>query len=1134
MADDKTSTSSLSQPLSLNQRHSRFLSAAQSKHITKISSGKENEGGRYLDQSFSSAADYDDDYVPDFCGIAEFDSPPLMSSNPVTDGTKTSMPNGHGDVVLKEDDNLCGIERPTVSCIDESLQNLEGESDNMHGTEGLSIYDGKGFAQNLAGLAEKEDKVVKVRVEGRRRLCKLANMQDHFPREVEEWKRDAEISVISDVDSPVMVKDPTESNYSSGGDENNIRDILNDLSSKFDILSIEKTRKPKRIDPTEIGCTKKREEYAEYESAASAFSVSSDSSLGTDVDSSVIPLNKHRETYYDESEDENSLMEEHKSNKLSMGVKIDAIKLAAGKFVSTKNSTMLKNTKKENEEHDDDDCVLIDEVVPEVPAQRSEEAKNVSRQLYEGDVEEEVADDFVLEQDHTVALSRKSIFRLPGIISKMLYPHQRDGLKWLWSLHCKGEGGILGDDMGLGKTMQICGYLAGLFHSRLIKRVLVVAPKTLLPHWTKELSVVGLSGKTREYFGTKVNARQYELQYVLQDKGVLLTTYDIVRNNAKSLSGNCYNGDDGGDDGGGEGDFIWDYLILDEGHLIKNPSTQRAKSLLMIPAAHRIIISGTPLQNNLKELWALFNFCCPKLLGEYKWFKDKYEKLINRGNERSASEREKNIGSTVAKDLREKIQPYFLRRLKSEVFCQENAETDSKLSKKNEIIVWLKLTTCQRKIYEAFLKSEIVLSAFDGSPLAALTILKKICDHPLLLTKRAAEDVLEGMDSILNQQDHGIAQQLAMHVADVAETFELVDKHGVSCKIVFIMSLLNDLIPKGHHVLIFSQTQKMLNLIQESLVSNGYEFMRIDGTTKVCDRVKIVNDFQEGHGASIFLLTSQVGGLGLTLTKADRVIVVDPAWNPSTDNQSVDRAYRIGQTKNVIVYRLMTCSTVEEKIYRMQIFKGGLFRTATEHKEQIRYFSKHDLQELFSLPKQGFDVSLTQKQMLEEHDQQYMMEESLKAHIEFLKSLSIAGLSQHSLLFSKAAPVTAAAADEEDPRVPRNTFINSTSGSSFQCDYGAQHAFHPKDIKKQQKKSSACTNEPTEDEIREKIYRLSQIIADKGTVSKLPDKGEKIRKQIDYLNLELNKLKVSKRTENDSNHLEEVSWDFQRMLNIKS
>ncbi|GFP92434.1 protein chromatin remodeling 24 [Phtheirospermum japonicum] len=709
---------------------------------------------------------------------------------------------------------------------------------------------------------------------------------------------------------------------------------------------------------------------------------------------------------------------------------------------------------------------------------------------------DENVDDFTLS-------GLKGTYKLPGKIAKMLYPHQRDGLKWLWSLHCMGKGGILGDDMGLGKTMQMCSFIAGLFHSNLIRRVLVVAPKTLLTHWINELATVGLSEKTREYFSTCTKLRHYELQYVLQDKGVLLTTYDIVRNNTKALCGDYRFNDDGEED-----EMTWDYMILDEGHLIKNPSTQRAKSLLQIPCAHRIIISGTPLQNNLKELWALFNFCCPELLGDKKEFKEKYEHYINRGNEKNASDREKRTGSSVAKDLRDCIQPYFLRRMKSEVF-----RDDSTLSKKNEVIVWLPLTRCQRQLYEAFLKSEIVISACDGSPLAAITILKKICDHPLLLTKRAAEDVLEGMDSIVDQEDHRVAEKLAMHIADVAERFDIVDNHDMSCKLSFISSLLADLIPKGHNVLIFSQTRKMLNLIEESLTSNHYKYMRIDGTTKITDRGKIVKDFQEGRGAPVFLLTSQVGGLGLTLTNADRVIVVDPAWNPSTDNQSVDRAYRIGQKKDVIVYRLMTCGTVEEKIYRKQVFKGGLFRSATESKEQIRYFSQQDLKDLFCLPKHGFDVSPTHQQLLEEHDRQHTMEEFLREHVEFLETLNIAGVSHHSLLFSKAAPLQETVEIDEEPQRPRGSKFMGNASSRPSVEHnvdGAQYAFNPKDIKKSPRNSSPDVKEASEDEIRERINRLTQIFFNKATISKLPDKGEKISRQISGLHQQLDQLRIAK------------------------
>ncbi|KAL3537631.1 hypothetical protein ACH5RR_000997, partial [Cinchona calisaya] len=1010
MADDEKSHKP-KQHLSLNQRHNRFLVdlSASHKKSTSIFPGEENDENptdlkgnfqmrRRLCKAFPSEAENDD--VPDFSGIVDFDSPsPSLPAAPPVDGEQSQNWNQSKFAVEAADvpsfSGIVDFDSPSPSLAGISGDHCQWKSNNgititdamkpsnidLDGpevSEKDGIHDGASdFIPNPPG---EEEKPVKVRIEGRRRLCKVSKKDDdhHKINDVMILPEETNCLGLSDFDSSPQVKFSVENDYGDGVKA--IRDILKDLSSRLEILSIEKKPDPKMIDliddskhlvKSEVNHVEKKEEVPEYGSAASSFSVSSHSSVGSVKESRAGGDFDKSYDLDDGSKINNFLGEVNKSMNVSEELKVNDVKGIGENSISTRQSFKYTSVREEK----DDDCVFVSgKNFGKKTGKRHGKLKHVyedsEKYAFLEDSEkyvmlEDSTDDFVSKDEHRITLTGpKFTFQLSGKIGKMLYPHQRDGLKWLWSLHCKGEGGVLGDDMGLGKTMQICGFLAGLFHSNLIKRALVVAPKTLLPHWIKELSVVGLSGKTREYFGTSATTRQYELQYVLQDKGVLLTTYDIVRNNAKSLSGEYYYNDDGTED-----EITWDYIFLDEGHLIKNPSTQRAKSLLQIPAAHRIIVSGTPLQNNLKELWALFNFCCPELLGEYKWFRDKYEKLINRGNEKNASDREKRIGSTVAKELREKIQPYFLRRLKSEVFGEDDASNSTKLSKKNEIIVWLKLTSCQRQIYEAFLKSEIVLSAFDGSPLAALTILKKICDHPLLLTKRAAEDVLEGMDSMQSQQDHDVAEKLAMHIADVDEMFDFAEKLDISCKTSFILSLLDDLIPKGHHVLIFSQTRKMLNLIQESLVSNGYEFMRIDGTTKATDRLKIVNDFQEGRGASIFLLTTQVGGLGLTLTKADRVIVVDPAWNPSTDNQSVDRAYRIGQMKDVVVYRLMTCGTVEEKIYRMQIFKGGLFRTATEHKEQMRYFSKHDLQELFSLPKQGFDISPTQQQLLEEHGQ---------------------------------------------------------------------------------------------------------------------------------------------------------------------
>ncbi|PKA64751.1 DNA repair and recombination protein RAD54 [Apostasia shenzhenica] len=805
-----------------------------------------------------------------------------------------------------------------------------------------------------------EARVRKVKLDGRRRLCKLSSRPDS--------------------DSPDGASPRGDETDSAGGDS--IRGILDDLSSRLESLSVERSRPRFPPDP--------RDSEPEFISAPSSLSPSPP---------------------------------EVEGGRAIAKVKVSAVKplaLITGKGNMGGTSEGIKGKAAEHlvldeEGSEEGDCVAVGNF----------------KKWGEGDYEagEDLSDSDGGDPIRFAGIGncKDLMYKLPGWTARMLYPHQREGLKWLWSLHCHGTGGILGDDMGLGKTMLVSAFLAGLFHSRLIKRVLLLSPKTLIGHWLKELSVVGLSSRIRDYSGTSQKMREYELQNVFKEGGILLTTYDIVRNNSTSLRGDRFV-----DESSWSDDILWDYTILDEGHIIKNPQTQRAKSLFEIPSRHRIIISGTPIQNNLKELWALFHFCCPEILGGKDEFKLKFENPILRGNDKHASDREKYVGSTVAKELRERIMPYFLRRMKSDVFNGTATLTTANISKKNEIIIWLKLTSVQRQLYEAFLNSDLVHSSVSGSPLAAITILKKICDHPMLLTKRAAEGVLEGIDSMLNREEIGMVEEMALSLASMANQNAVLKlDQNASCKLSFMASLLENLINEGHHVLIFSQTRKMLNLVQEAITSQGYKFVRIDGTTKASDREVIVKDFQEGCEAPIFLLTSQVGGLGLTLTRADRVIVVDPAWNPSTDNQSVDRAYRIGQTRDVLVYRLMTCGTVEEKIYKMQVFKGGLFKTATEQREQTRYFSQKDIRELFSLPPQGFDVSLTQQQLYEEHDRQHTLDDALKNHIEFLRSQGIAGVSHHSLLFSKTAITPSGHDDSKEHSETGDHIVRSSpSGSS--------------------------------------------------------------------------------------------------------
>jgi SNF2 family DNA or RNA helicase len=191
-----------------------------------------------------------------------------------------------------------------------------------------------------------------------------------------------------------------------------------------------------------------------------------------------------------------------------------------------------------------------------------------------------------------------------------------------------------------------------------------------------------------------------------------------------------------------------------------------------------------------------------------------------------------------------------------------------------------------------------------------------------------------------------------------------------SCKTAFLLALLAELFAGGHRTLVFSQSRVALDIVQKAAATRRWECCRIDGTTPTEERHRLVEAFQTSDDIPLFLLSSQVGGLGLTLTAADRVVILDPAWNPSVDNQSVDRAYRIGQRKDVVVYRLITCGTVEEKIYRKQVFKGALSRMGTENTDPMQYFSSGDLADLFQASADGFDASDTQKRLKDLHKDQ--------------------------------------------------------------------------------------------------------------------------------------------------------------------
>ncbi|XP_071979456.1 DNA excision repair protein ERCC-6-like [Engystomops pustulosus] len=593
-----------------------------------------------------------------------------------------------------------------------------------------------------------------------------------------------------------------------------------------------------------------------------------------------------------------------------------------------------------------------------------------------------------------------------------LFEHQKEGVAFMYSLHRDGrKGGILADDMGLGKTIQVIAFLSGMFDSELTKNVLLIMPTTLISNWVKEFEKWTPGMRVKTFHGTSKKERTTNLEHIQRRGGVLITTFQMLINNWQQLA--TYNGIE----------FVWDYIILDEAHKIKASSTKTAKSCSAIPAKNRILLTGTPIQNNLREMWALYDFACQgTLLGTAKTFKMEYENPITRAREKDATAGEKALGLKISENLMTIIQPYFLRRTKGDVQHKKSSEpqtteSDSKvctmpsLTRKNDFIIWVYLSEIQEDVYRKFISLDQIkeLLMTTKSPLAELNILKKLCDHPRLLSARACVQLgLEGDDL----EEHDIEAVTKFdHLSDEV----LIEESG---KLVLLIELLQKLREEGHRTLVFSQSRKMLDMIDRILINRGFKIMRIDGTVSLFDREKRISMFQNNRSYSVLLLTTQVGGVGLTLTSADRVVIFDPSWNPATDAQAVDRAYRIGQQANVVIYRLITCGTVEEKIYRRQIFKDSIIRQTTgEKKNPFRYFSKQELKELFSL--EDTRTSTTQIQLQNMHSSQRKTDTNLDEHIAYLHTLPIFGISDHDLLYTHEI----SSQDEDDEHEHEGQYI---------------------------------------------------------------------------------------------------------------
>ncbi|XP_069049062.1 DNA excision repair protein ERCC-6-like [Lepisosteus oculatus] len=543
--------------------------------------------------------------------------------------------------------------------------------------------------------------------------------------------------------------------------------------------------------------------------------------------------------------------------------------------------------------------------------------------------------------------------------------------------------------MGLGKTIQTITFLSGMIVMERMRSVLLVMPNSLLENWGAELRKWTPWIKFH-IFHSRYKDREGRVLEVQRKGHVLLTSFRMLINSERTLS--TYR----------DSQFIWDCIIFDEAHMIRNSTTKTFKAAFSIPAKTRILLTGTPVQNNLQELWSLFHLACQgSLLGTYRSFRKLYENPIMRGREKDASPSEKALGLKTSESLTEMIKPYYLRRTKEDI-QRESKEPNkdtvkiAQFTKKNDLVMWVHLSPLQERLYRKLI-NQIILRGYNDSALTDLATMKKICDHPRLFTAKEYTELQcddEGKPDLSNGH---VMKDFCENKTCHLLSKELIEESG---KMTFLVALLERLRKEGNRTLVFSESRKMLDIIEQVLNERGFKMLRVDGTLTAADqRHCLITAFQNRSEYSIFLLTSQVGGLGFNLTAANRVVIVDPSWNPATDSQAVDRAYRIGQEKDVVVYRLITCGTIEEKIYRRQIFKNSLVRqTIGEDRNPIRYFSKQELEQLFTVEDTRF--SSTQYHLQTIHWNQPKRNKTLDDHIAYLSTLNISGISDHGLLFS--------------------------------------------------------------------------------------------------------------------------------------
>ncbi|KAE8221097.1 hypothetical protein CF319_g5495 [Tilletia indica] len=541
-------------------------------------------------------------------------------------------------------------------------------------------------------------------------------------------------------------------------------------------------------------------------------------------------------------------------------------------------------------------------------------------------------------------------YKLPVKVNASLRKYQREGISWMAFLSKFKLHGILCDDMGLGKTLQSITILSCDHFERAqayqinkspeFKHLpsLVVCPSTLTGHWFHEIQQYSNNLRPIQYIGLPNDRARVQSHFKSHD--VVITSYEVVRNDVAILSAQN-----------------WNYCILDEGHIIKGAKTKTSKAVKSLRANHRLILSGTPIQNSVLELWSLFDFLMPGFLGTERSFQERYGKPILASREGKASAKEQEAATLALEALHKQVLPFLLRRMKEDVLDD--------LPPKIIQDIECDLGEIQQALYDDFTSSQdraelenaleddktagkdTTVPAEGPTPAAgkgtvlkqhafqSLQYLRKLVNHPILVLdktsprhakffKRAGADAGNGLRDIAHAPKLQVLKQLLNDCG-----IGLGSAGGGSGSAPGSGKTEGDLLSDStavsqHRVLIFCQLRQMLDIIEKDLFGThmpSVTYMRLDGNVSADKRHGIVRTFNSDPSIDVLLLTTSVGGLGLTLTGADTVIFVEHDWNPMKDLQAMDRAHRLGQKKVVNVYRLITRNTLEQKIMGLQRFK---------------------------------------------------------------------------------------------------------------------------------------------------------------------------------------------------------------------